>query len=171
MDIHKQQYPFLATKRKKLLCEKSNLSLLAFFVFFFTIFSKELKSQSLNIFTTLTQVIPQQGKVVINQSHKIEQLVLNYIAYTQSTSLSGYRIRIFSASGTAARARAYGERERFLSLYPGIPVYIEYEAPNFKLYVGDYRNRHEAFKALKQISQDFTHAFIVPSIINLPKIE
>lgn len=125
-----------------------------------------------NVFTAITQPFPQQGKVIINQDKSIELLVVRYTAYRNSASqLSGYRIRIFSASGSSARTRAYAERDRFASLYPGYPIYLEYEAPNFKVYIGDFRNRHEAFRVFKQISANFKNAFVVPANINLPKID
>ncbi|MGC8803372.1 MAG: hypothetical protein ACP5PS_06315 [Bacteroidales bacterium] len=125
-----------------------------------------------NVFTAITQSFPQQGKVIINQDKNIELLVVRYVAYRSSTSqLSGYRIRIFSASGSSARTKAYAERDRFASLYPGYPIYLEYEAPNFKVYIGDFRNRHEAFRVFKLISTDFKNAFVVPANINLPKID
>ncbi|MCX7986333.1 MAG: SPOR domain-containing protein [Bacteroidales bacterium] len=134
--------------------------------------ASENSTPQLNIFSTLTQQIPQQGKVSIVQDKSIEQLTLRYIAYRSSSAqLSGFRIRIFSASGSSARSRAYHERDRFASLYPKYPIYLEYEAPNFKVYIGDFRNRHEAFRVFKQISSEFKNAFVVPSAINLPKID
>jgi len=134
--------------------------------------TSESTSQQSDIFSVLSQVMPQQGRVSINQDKNIQMQMLRYIDYRNSVSqLSGYRIRIFSASGSLARAKAYAERDRFASLYPRYPVYLEYEAPNFKVYIGDFRNRHEAFRVFKQVSSDFKNAFIVPSLINLPKID
>ncbi|HOK51852.1 MAG TPA: SPOR domain-containing protein [Bacteroidales bacterium] len=134
--------------------------------------NSETSSHQVNIFSTLMQPFPQQGKVSIHQDKSIEQLMLRYVAYRNTfTQLSGYRIRIFSASGSSARTRAYAERDRFASLYPRYPIYLEYEAPNFKVYIGDFRNRHEAFRVFKQVSVDFKNAFIVPANINLPKID
>ncbi|GAK92069.1 hypothetical protein JCM19298_2557 [Nonlabens ulvanivorans] len=38
---------------------------------------------------------------------------------------------------------------------------LEYEAPNFKLWVGSYRNKLEAERALIEIKKDFPNAFIL----------
>ncbi len=66
--------------------------------------------------------------------------------------------------------RAMNERSRFIKEYPEIPTYLEYEAPNFKIYVGDFRSKLEGFKTYKQIGKEFRNAFIVPAHINLPKL-
>lgn len=38
---------------------------------------------------------------------------------------------------------------------------LEYEAPNFKLWVGSYRNKLDAERALIEIKKDFPNAFIL----------
>ncbi len=146
---------------------------LLFFILFWQIQAQTLpEKQESNIFTFIKQNNGQQGTIIVNQSKEIENLVLAYIEYQRKESkLQGYRIRIFSASGSSARSKLYAEKDRFESLYPRYPVYIEYEAPNFKAYIGDFRNKLEAFKVYNIINKDFKNAFIVPAYINLPRID
>jgi hypothetical protein len=126
---------------------------------------------SVNIFTSLSAPAANSGKVNVIQDEKIKILVERYIESRKKDGrLSGYRIRIFSDSGTSARQRAWNERTRFVKLFPEVPTYLEYEAPNFKIYVGDFRTKLEAFKVYKQIGKDFRSAFLVPAKINLPKL-
>ena len=62
------------------------------------------------------------------------------------------------------------ERNRFVELYPETPTYLVFEAPNFKVYVGDFRSKTDGFMAYKQIAKKFRNAFLIPTKINLPKI-
>lgn len=128
-------------------------------------------TESSDIFKSFTNAASNQGKITIQQDDQIKSLVNKYVeVHKKDNKIPGYRIRIFSNSGQSARQTAYSEKARFLKSYPDIPTYLEYEAPNFKVYVGDFRNKLSAFRAYKQISKEFRNAFLVPSRINLPKL-
>jgi len=150
-------------------------NILLFTLLFFTV---RLSSQTNNerkmtndIFSFLSIPAFNSGRVDIVQEDRIKVVVSRYIElHRKDGKLSGYRIRIFSDSGTSARQSAWGERSRFVKEFPDIPTYLEYEAPNFKIYVGDFRSKLEGFKAYKQIGKFFRSAFLVPARINLPKI-
>jgi hypothetical protein len=123
------------------------------------------------LFESLTDITPGQGAVTIQQDDQLQSLVLRYIEYRKKdNTIPGYRIRIFSDSGQPARQRAYSERDRFASLYTDIIPYTVYEQPNFKVYVGDFRTRGEAYKVYKQIQKDFPRSFLVFTKINPPKL-
>lgn len=84
----------------------------------------------------------------------------------------GFRIRIYSESGLGARDGMSRVKGRFLSLFPGVDVYPNYDdAPYFKLYVGDFRTRSEALKFYDQVKRKFSNPIIVPDRINLKKEE
>jgi len=124
-----------------------------------------------DIFSSLAEPALNSGRVNVIQDERLKVLVSRYTEYRRKDGkLSGYRIRIFSDSGTSARQRAMNERSRFVNDYPEIPTYLEYEAPNFKIYVGDFRSKLEGFKVCKQIGKEFRNAFLVPTRINLPKL-
>lgn len=149
-----------------------------FLLFNLLLFSVNIFSQTGNkmkmvsdIFSSLAEPALNSGRVNVIQDEKIKVLLSRYIEYKRNDGkLFGYRIRIFSDSGTSARKRAMNERSRFIKEYPDIPTYLEYEAPNFKIYVGDFRSKLEGFKTYKQIGKEFRNAFIVPAHINLPKL-
>jgi hypothetical protein len=140
------------------------------------LFSQSLEEESSNannnIFNIVTKHGVKEGNITINQDKAIENLLLKYVEYKQNNNkIAGYRIRIYSSAGSSARSKAYQERDRFVELYPKFSVYIEYEVPNFKVYIGDFRNRQDAYKAYLEVSKEFKNAFIVPTFINLPKID
>ncbi len=110
------------------------------------------------------------GVVRIFQDKRIDTLISMHISANKKLSgVPGFRIRIFSQSGHSARPNANQMRTEFLIKYPETGGYLTYDAPNFKVYVGDFRTRSEALKFLKQVSRDFPNAFIVADRINLPK--
>jgi hypothetical protein len=147
-----------------------SLTLLLFSINLFSQTNNERKMTN-DIFSSLSEPSFNSGRVNVFQNDKIKVLVNRYIEYRRKDGkLPGYRIRIFSDSGTSARQSAWNERTRFVKLFPEIPTYLEYEAPNFKIYVGDFRTKIEGFKAYKQIGKDFRSAFLVPTRINLPKL-
>lgn len=97
----------------------------------------------------------QEGTVVINQDKEIEDL-LN-IKKSMETSLDRYKIQIYSG---LSRSSAEKARTEFLENYSDWPSSIEYETPNYKIWVGDFRNRLEADRALIRIKKTFMNAFI-----------
>jgi hypothetical protein len=85
----------------------------------------------------------------------------------QTSGIPGYRIRIFSESGLGAKQAQQHVRARFLSLYPGLDAYNEYDEPFFKVYVGDCRTKSEALKLQDMIRKDFPNSIIREDFIQL----
>ena len=124
-----------------------------------------------DIFKVFSATSANQGKINILQDEEIKSLINRYTeSRRKDGKIPGYRIRIFSNSGQPARQKAMNERNRFVELYPETPTYLVFEAPNFKVYVGDFRSKTEGFMAYKQIAKKFRNAFLIPTKINLPKI-
>jgi hypothetical protein len=125
-----------------------------------------------DIFKLLAAPSANNGEIQLFQAPNISNYIYKYIdSQKKENSIPGYRIRIFSNSGQTARAKARSERDRFTQLFPDIPAQnVTFETPNFKVYVGDFRTKTEAFRAFKQIAKEYKNAFIVPARINLPKL-
>jgi hypothetical protein len=121
----------------------------------------------------LTANVPGQGQIQIVQDKKIDNLLSKYIENnSRKTTISGYRLRIFSESAQeSARKRAYEAKAKFLSYFPDIEAYIKYESPDWKVYVGDFRSRTDAFRLKKQIDNLFPRrVFIVETPIEYTKL-
>ena len=58
----------------------------------------------------------------------------------------------------------------FIELYPKIPAYLKYEAPYYRVRVGNCRTKLEAIKIKQKISKDFPGAYPVPEIINFSRL-
>ncbi len=112
---------------------------------------------------TLSSSTSNGGFLNIYQEKSEENLIKKYVEFrAEKNYLPIYRIRIYSKTGNTAKKEAESEIQRFANLFPEISPYLKYEAPDFKVYVGDYRSQVEAFVALKKIKKEFPNAFTVP---------
>ena len=82
--------------------------------------------------------------------------------------MEGFRVEIFFSSQFDALEQSKAHKVKFLSSYPDYEVHILYDAPNFKVRIGDFRTKNEALKLLKEIDRDYPMAFIVPDKIKFP---
>ena len=105
-------------------------------------------------FTLATTHCPaQQGNVIINQDQKISQL-LN-LKKEMNSNEAHYKIQIYNGN----RADAYKTQTEFKSFFGDWQSEIKYESPNFKVWVGNFRTRLEADRAIKRIKKKFPSAF------------
>lgn len=102
-----------------------------------------------------------QGKVTITLDEGIEDNYYKHLTYNSNNpAVVGYKILIFRASGHDAKQRADEAKARFLSRYSEIGAVPSYDAPDYKVYVGDFRTRSEVDKFYDKIIKDFPFAFI-----------
>lgn len=106
-----------------------------------------------------------------DEDSRLEQIVEWHIEKNQRINgLPGYRVEIFFSSDLNARERALKVKTDFLSLFPDVSAHVIYVSPDFKVRVGDFRTKNEALRLMKQVQGRFPKAFIVPDIINFPKL-
>jgi len=79
---------------------------------------------------------------------------------------AGFRVQLTSESGQGSQARANDVKARFMSNYKNVNTYLVWEAPNFKIRVGDFRSKFEAAMFWKQIQADFPNSYVVEDKIN-----
>jgi hypothetical protein len=83
------------------------------------------------------------------------------------TGVPGFRIRIYSESGIGAKEEQQRVRASFLSNFPDIDAYYDYDEPYFKVYVGDCRTRSEALKLYDLIKKKFPNPILVEDYIQI----
>lgn len=117
--------------------------------------------------------IPEILKDVnVNQDPRLVKMLTRHIERNRERKkIDGYRVEIFFSSAMNALELSLNKKVEFLSLYPDHPVHIKYEAPNFKVRVGDFRTKNEAVKLYKEIKDDFPVAFIVEDDIDFPLLK
>lgn len=99
----------------------------------------------------------QQGDIKINQDEAIPKLLtLKKVVNTSESNNGKYRIQIYSGD----RKNAESQKSSFERKIPTLNSTLVYETPNYKVWVGKYRTRLEADRALVKIQEDFPSAFI-----------
>ena len=97
-------------------------------------------------------IIPP-AKTTVNVDPEIKMLVKAKFAQSNHDN---YKIQLYYGTLT----KAHSVLSKFNSHHSEWTGKIEYETPNYKVWVGNYRTRLEADKALMKISENFPHAFI-----------
>lgn len=97
---------------------------------------------------------PRQGKTSITGDTAVNGLVRKHIDFNEKVrTIPGYRIQIASLSGVNAKNNAFALKDKFKSEYAGVEVYVIFDEPNFKIKVGDFRTRLEAYCFLTHIKE------------------
>ncbi len=113
-------------------------------------------------------VAAQQKYTEVISNASVDSLIeKNIIENKLNDGIQGYRIQIFSHSD---RKGAIEARTKFLQLFPDVEAYLIYQQPNFRVRVGDYRNKLEAHAMYKKMLSEFQQVIIVPDKIKLPKL-
>jgi hypothetical protein len=148
------------------------------FVIFLLIFPFLVKSQetskNLNDFDFIPKgTSSQQGLVIIKADARIENMVQRHIAVNmKQKGIPGWRVQIFMGSGRDANKNAQAAKSQFLSNYPDIEVYLDYQAPYFRVKVGNYRktDKHLALKLKKEVATLFPSSWLVEDMIDYQKL-
>jgi hypothetical protein len=98
----------------------------------------------------------QEAQVNISENDKISKL-LDLKSEMVKNNEIGDRFKIQLFYGNNGEANEVIKEYRDLFEYPSV---IAYEAPNYKVWVGSFRNRLEADRALLKIKENFPSAFI-----------
>lgn len=104
------------------------------------------------------------GVVTVVESDRIKALMADYTA--RKRPLDGYRVQVFLGD----RSQAESIRRTFLLQHPDIPAYLSYLAPNFRIRVGDLRDRVEAEAMRENLRIEFPGLYVVPDQIEPPRL-
>ncbi|MGM0932046.1 MAG: SPOR domain-containing protein [Bacteroidota bacterium] len=105
---------------------------------------------------SFTGIQAQEGSINLTQDQKIETLLELKAEMTKDNEIGDrYKIQLFY--GDNGKANEVIKEYRSKYSYPSL---IAYEAPNYKVWVGNFRNRLEADRALLEIKETFPSAFI-----------
>lgn len=155
--------------------------LLLIFLFFLikgALFAQQIDSDSgrvtVSYFTYLSYPSKTaNGNVIIFQDPTIQEIVERHISINleNESKTDGWRIQIYNSNGNESKAEAIEIRKKFLAMYPHLEAYIVYQPPFFKIRVGNFRNREEAFFYFKQIVKDFPVSYLVRDKILYPSLQ
>ena len=110
----------------------------------------------------------QYGSVNISADPKIEQLIdVHKSVNSRNSKTKGYRVQIIQDSN---RDLVREKKIELLGLYPNLRAYETYEAPFYKLRLGDFKDRYDAYRVFKNVKGTFKRAFIVQDKINVSEL-
>ena len=96
----------------------------------------------------------QEGTVNIEQSKAIDKL----LEFKKDIkTVETYRIQVYSGNSSL---RASNVKSEFMQTYGQWPVEMIFNTPNYKTWVGNFRDRLEADRALLRIKKNYMNAFI-----------
>jgi hypothetical protein len=122
-------------------------------------------------FAQTTKLYELLEKSPVRQDPKITDLLVRHSQINQrKKGIDGFRLEIFFSSDFKAREQATRVRNDFNLAFPEIPAYISFHSPNFKVRIGDFRNKSEALKAKSEIDWKYPNAFIVKDMIRFPEL-
>lgn len=73
------------------------------------------------------------------------------------------RVQVLQA---ASRDEIFAAKTKFSQRFPGIPTYITYASPNFRLRAGEFASTQEALKFLQQLKSMFPASFMIEEKTN-----
>ena len=116
-----------------------------------------------SILDELAKQEPGKGTVVIRQSAAIRSLVGSHSVEERIETdgdrsylvMQGYRIQVFTDNNQrTARNEAETKKRQIEELF-NVTAYVKYNAPFWRLYVGDYITYEEAFSMMNKITEAF----------------
>lgn len=117
------------------------------------------------------KIVAQQGNIVVQKDPRVTQLITqkgNITPPATAPQINGYRIQLVFDSNKKVIDDA---RNIVLAQNLNIDTYVNYNAPNFTLKVGDYRTKLDAERARDLFVKDFPASFVIKETINLPRID
>ncbi|MGM0613037.1 MAG: SPOR domain-containing protein [Bacteroidota bacterium] len=103
-----------------------------------------------------------KGEVNIHEPDDVKKLVEKHISINEELDgIPGYRIQIFSDSGSDSKGNAKKAKAKFRKKYSEINAYIIFDAPNYKVEIGDFIHKLEAQRVLHQIKNDYPGSYVV----------
>ncbi|MBP5516551.1 MAG: SPOR domain-containing protein [Bacteroidales bacterium] len=98
----------------------------------------------------------KKGTVEITGDTQVGDLVKKHIEFNEKMqTVPGFRIQIASLSGPNSRNQAFDLKRRFKEEYPDVEVYVFFTDPNFRIKVGDFTSKLDAFVYMKLIKDRY----------------
>ena len=83
-------------------------------------------------------------------------------------TVPGFRIQIASLSGPNSRNGAFDLKRRFKEEYPDVEVYIIFTEPNFRIKVGDFTSRLDAYVFMQRIKDRYPGTIVRENVYPIP---
>ena len=143
--------------------------------------AQSVGGQAETIFDALEAGGPGKGKVEIHQSEAIRGMVGKHlhgenVEKTDSTAylkIQGFRAQVFSGNNQRkSKDEAFRKEKEIKDYFPDVPTYVTYNAPFWRVRVGDFRTHEEAYRMQRQLMEAFPsyrkEMYIVKEEVKIP---
>jgi len=111
------------------------------------------------------------GGIVVDKDPRVDALVQKQIEINEVTTrdarrnVPGFRIQVLNSPD---RNKVYAAKVKIYEQYPDLKPYLLYQAPNYKLKVGNFKTQDEAEQAMQQLSKLFPSGlYVIRDIIEI----
>jgi len=133
--------------------------------------------KQVTIIDDLETPVPNEGAIQITSDPKITELIGlispgTSVNETNNTISNGFRVQVFMSNNSKTARKEIADKGSLIKgTFPDIAVYTGYDAPNWKLLVGDFITREEASvfrqKLQKSIPELGKEMYIVKGKVNI----
>lgn len=107
----------------------------------------------------------RKGRVEITGDVQVSELVKKHIDFNERMrTVPGYRVQIAALSGPNSRNQAFELKAKFKEEYPEFEVYIIFTEPNFRVKVGDFTNKLDAFVLMQRIKDRYPGTIVKENV-------
>lgn len=107
----------------------------------------------------------RKGRVEITGDIKVSELVKKHIEFNEKMqTVRGYRIQIAALSGPNSRNQAFELKRRFKEEFPEVEVYIVFTEPNFRIKVGDFISKLDAYVFAQRIKNRYPGTIVSENV-------
>jgi len=123
------------------------------------------------LFFLANKLIGQSHSVLVHKDVRIDSLISKQIQINDETTkdsrrnLPGFRILVITSND---RSKVFNAKAEVYQDYPELQPYIMYQAPNYKLKVGNFKTQEEAQVYLDKLIKIYTTGiYIVHDVIEV----
>ena len=110
----------------------------------------------------------QNGQITIDADPRIDSLMKKQLEFNKDKhGIDGFRVQIHFGQN---REKAQQIRTKFSKDFTELKTYLEYDSPYYKIRVGDFITRLNAYKVQKEISKKYIGAYIVPAAVDYEEV-
>ena len=111
------------------------------------------------------------GSVVVHKDARVDSLISKQIQINEETTrdsrrnIPGYRILVLTSND---RNKVFNAKVQIYQEYPELQSYIMYQAPNYKLKLGNFKTQDEAQPYIDKLSKIYpTGVYIIHEMIEV----
>lgn len=137
---------------------------------------EQFRGQAFSIVDALQESVPGKGNVEIKQSAAIRNLLGTRqnmsVDDVQYLEIPGFRTQVFSGNLRNSKDEAFKKEKEIKGLFPELETYVTYVAPFWRLRIGDYQSREEAYYGMRVLMDAFPsyakEMYIVREEVKIP---